>query len=94
MRRQRAWFQSGFCAGTYVYIERIVADYADGMPRQETNLLATVYRNHYQFEAVVRQPEEDVFLPGFTNENAAMTAVCNFLSKMEKPTDHATAQLL
>lgn len=94
MRRQRVWFSSLDCPGTSVYIERIVTDYADGMPRQETSLLATVYRNKQRFEAVVRQPEEDVFMSEFATADDAMTAVCNYLSMCEKPTAHEKPELL
>ena len=94
MRSQRAWFASAMCPGTCVYVERIVSDCADGMPRQETSLLATVYRNKYRFEAVIRQPEDDVFLPDFLSADEAMTAVCNYLSKIDQRDIHGKAQLL
>ncbi|TDB69081.1 hypothetical protein [Arundinibacter roseus] len=92
MPRQRLWFESRYSWGTHIYVELMEIEASDGMPRQETQLLASVYQNKKTFEAVIRRPEDDEFLPGFSSLEAAQTAVCNILSK--NPPNHATYRQL
>lgn len=80
MNRRRFWAYSGLAPGTHLYVEQVDGDCSDGMPRRETSLLATVYRYGFRYYAVVEQPGEDAFFPGFSTESEAMTAVLNFLS--------------
>ncbi len=85
MSSSRHWFSSNLSPCTVIYVEVTRASCSDGMPKEEHKLLASIYQQGQTLDAVVWLPDQDIFMPGYTNMLAAQTAIVNQLSHAHTP---------